>query len=48
MVVAKNKEQAEKIISKDFDRVDDYELNGIKDCDLSVENIIHTEGIEIV
>ncbi|MEK4973671.1 hypothetical protein NSQ89_15035 [Niallia sp. FSL R7-0648] len=48
IVVAKNEEEAEKMISKDFNREDDYELNGIKDCDLSVANIIHTEVYEIV
>jgi hypothetical protein len=48
IVVAKNKEQAEKVVSKDFDIEDDYELNGIKECELIVENIIHTEIIEIV
>jgi hypothetical protein len=31
IVVAKNKEQAEKVVSKDFDMEDDYELNGIKE-----------------
>jgi hypothetical protein len=30
---AKNKENEEKMVSKDFDRKDHYELNGIKECD---------------
>jgi len=46
--VAKNEQQAEKLVSKDFDRNDHFELNRIKQCELNVENIIHTEVIEIV
>jgi len=48
IVVAKNEQQAEKLVSKDFDRNDHFELNRIKQCELNVENIIHTEVIEIV
>mgnify|MGYP001096281392 CR=1 FL=1 len=48
IVVAKNVEQAEKMVTKDLDRKVDYELNGIKECELSAENIIHTEVIEVV
>jgi hypothetical protein len=48
IVVAKNKEQAKKVVSKDYNIEDDYELNGIKECELIVEDIIHTKIIEIV
>jgi hypothetical protein len=48
IVAAKNEEQAEKLVSKDFDRKDYYELNRIQECELTTENIIHTEVIEIV
>jgi hypothetical protein len=48
IVAAENKEQAEKMISKNFDSEDDYEFNGLKECELTVENIIHTEVIEVV
>ncbi|QIZ09329.1 hypothetical protein HFZ78_23680 [Priestia megaterium] len=48
IVVAKNEEQAEKMVSKDFDRKDHYEFNRIQECELTTENIIHTEVIEIV
>ncbi|MBT2700860.1 hypothetical protein J7E79_26410 [Bacillus sp. ISL-40] len=46
--MAKSEEQAEKMISKYFDRNDHYELNRIQECELTTENIIHTEVIEIV
>jgi hypothetical protein len=48
IVVAKNEEQEEKMVFKDFDMKDHYELNRIKECELTAENIIHTEVIEIV
>ncbi|MEY2195203.1 hypothetical protein AB7942_21030 [Neobacillus sp. BF23-41] len=48
IVVAKSKEQAKKLVSKDFNRKDYYELNRIQECELTTENIIHTEVIEIV
>jgi len=48
IVVAENVEQAEKMVTKDLNRKDDYKLNGIKECELSAENIIHTEVIEVV
>lgn len=48
IVVAKSQEQAEKMVSKDIRRIDHYELNRIQECDLTRENIIHTEVIEIV
>jgi hypothetical protein len=48
IVVAKNEEQAEKLVSKDFDMIDYYELNRIQECELTTENIIHTEVIEII
>jgi hypothetical protein len=48
IVVAKSKEQAEKLVSKDFNRKDHYELNRIQEYELTTENIIHTEVIEIV
>jgi hypothetical protein len=48
IVVAKSKKQAEKLVSKDFNRKDHYELNCIQECELTTENIIHTEVIEIV
>jgi len=48
IVVAKNEEQAEKVVSKDFDRKDHYKFNSIKQCELNAENIIHTEVIEVV
>jgi hypothetical protein len=43
IVVAKNEEQAEKMVSKDFDMDDHYELDMIIECELTAENIIHTE-----
>ena len=48
IVVSKNEVQAEKIVSKDFDKKDHYELDCIQECELTTENIIHTEVIEIV
>lgn len=48
IVVAKNEEQAEKMVSKDLDMKDHYELNRIKECELNAENIIHTDVIEVV
>ena len=48
LVVAKSKEQAEKLVSKEFDRRDLYKLNCIKECELTRENIIHTEVKAIV
>ena len=42
IVVAKNEQQAEKLVNNHF------ELNRIKQCELNVENIIHTEVIEVV
>ncbi|MCM2534219.1 hypothetical protein NDK43_20015 [Neobacillus pocheonensis] len=48
IVVAKNEEQAEKMVSKNFDIEDHYKLDSIKECKLGVENIIHTEVIEMV
>lgn len=48
-VVAVKEEQAEEMISKGFDGIEDqYELNRIKECELTVPNIIHTEVYEIV
>lgn len=43
IVVAKNEEHAENIISKDFDMKDHYELERINECELTAEKIIHTE-----
>ncbi|MCQ6281110.1 hypothetical protein [Bacillus sp. EB600] len=48
IVVAKNEEQAEHMVSKDFDWKDHYELDRILECELTAENIIHTEVIEII
>ncbi|MDR4950339.1 hypothetical protein [Neobacillus cucumis] len=48
IVVAKNEQQTEKMVSKDFKIEDHYELNRIKECELFAENIIHTEVIEVV
>lgn len=47
IIVAKNQEQAEEMVSKDLD-LKDYELNRIKECELNAENIIHTEVIEVI
>lgn len=48
IVVARNGERAEKIVAKNFDSKDHYKLDRIHECKLEVENIIHTEVIEIV
>ncbi|MCM2534773.1 hypothetical protein NDK43_23570 [Neobacillus pocheonensis] len=48
IVVAKNEEQAEKVVSKDFNMNDHFELDRIKECELTAENIIQTEVIEII
>ena len=48
IIAAKNEQQAEKLVSKEFDRKDLYKLNRIKECELTRENIIQTEVIEIV
>ena len=47
IIVAKNQEQAEEMVSKDLD-LKDYELNRIKECELNAGNIIHTEVIEVI
>jgi hypothetical protein len=47
IVVAKNEEQAEKMVSKNLDIEDHYKLDRIKECKLGVENIIHTEVIGV-
>ncbi|MGF6947528.1 hypothetical protein QF028_000021 [Neobacillus sp. B4I6] len=47
IIVAKNQEQAEEMVSKDLD-LKDYELNRIKECELNARNIIHTEVIEVI
>ncbi len=47
IVVAKNEEKAEQVISKAFNTDDDYELDRIYECELTAEKIIHTEVIEI-
>lgn len=44
ILVAKNEEQAEKMVSKNFDIEDHYELDHINECELTAENIIHTES----
>ncbi|MCM2534754.1 hypothetical protein NDK43_23430 [Neobacillus pocheonensis] len=48
IVVAKNEEQEEKVVSKDFNMNDHFELDRIKECELTAENIIQTEVIEII
>jgi hypothetical protein len=48
IVVAKNEEQAERVVSKDFNMNDHFELDRIKECELTAENIIQTEVIEII
>ncbi|MCM2534480.1 hypothetical protein NDK43_21720 [Neobacillus pocheonensis] len=48
IVVAKNEEQAEKMVSKGFNMNDHFELDRIKECELTAENIIHSEVIEII
>ncbi|MBT2730588.1 hypothetical protein J7E63_27580 [Bacillus sp. ISL-75] len=48
IVVATSEEKAEKMVSKDSDRKDLYQLDRIQECELTTESIIHTEVIEIV
>ena len=48
IVVAKNEVRADKMVSKDFDMKDHYEIDRIQECELTTENIIHTEVIEVV
>jgi hypothetical protein len=48
IVVAKNEEQAERVVSEDFNMNDHFELDRIKECELTAENIIQTEVIEII
>jgi hypothetical protein len=43
-----NEKRAENLVRKEFDVEDNFELYSIRECDISSENIIHTEVIEIV
>lgn len=43
IVVTKSEEQTEKMVSKDFDRKDQYKFDRIQECELTMENIIHTK-----
>jgi len=47
LVIAKNEDRAEKIVRQGFDLEENFELYSVQECDITSENIIHTEVIEI-